>query len=101
MRDIPIGHASDNRSGRLPTKEEKVTCPEPSWQKRGEYTPAKVYESKNADGKPILRGILSPHKHWARKEDCPWSGHVVDVIRVPKKSQPSGTSPKSKPGAGD
>lgn len=99
MRNIPVGHASDERSGRPPTAEEKVICPQPSPVfQRNQHPPERVYESKDSNGKPVTRGILSPHKHWGYSEECPWSGHPVDVIRVPKS--PS-AAPGGKVGAGD
>ena len=69
-----------------PTKDDyRVICPEPAAYQRGAYKPQSIYESRNPDGTRVVRGILSPHKHSYRTEECPWSGHPVEAIYQEKK----------------
>ena len=72
---------------RDPYPEEGVICPEPApyGSERKPRPPEGVYESRGPDGKPVLRGILKKHRHVTQSEDCPFSGHVADVIRERKR----------------
>ena len=70
---------------RNPDELEKVVCPE---SKNGKtYAPEKVFDRPSTDGK--LRGTLAKHSHSPRwftnREECPWSGHPVEVLRDIKK----------------
>lgn len=66
---------------RKPDEQEKVVCPDSS--RKAPHTPEKVYDRPSPDGK--LRGILAKHKHADWLQECPWSGHPVEVIRESKK----------------
>lgn len=69
---------------RKPREGEGVICPQPAYEQRRAHPPAKVYESRGQDGKPIVRGILAPHKHWRQNDECPWTGHPVIVVPLPQ-----------------